>query len=434
MTILTATYARARLKRAVQVLLGVGAGTALLLDAGIARGDAVLDWNEIALATTAAAPFDPPRESRSLAMVHAAVFDAVGAIAGGFHSYACELTVAPSASPEAAAIAAAHQVLLRLYPDQRAALDTAYARSLSVLPPGRATADGVSAGGAVAARLLALRADDGAAGAERGDPGGDPPGRPGIWSPTPPSFAPALDPGWGKMRPFVLRDGSQFRPEPPPSFDDPRYGRDFAEVKAIGAATSPIRTQAQTDLARFWIATAPQNWNPLARQLSRARHLTLSENARAFALLNLACADAFIAAWDAKFAFGQWRPVSAIRRADEDGNPETAPDPSWTPLLITPPFPDYIAGHTAYAGAAAAVLEHLFGRRPGGALTMTSPSAPGVVETYTTFEEIAERVVDARVWGGVHWRTSSERGKEVGRRVGQYVIDHCCARVRRANR
>jgi PAP2 superfamily len=429
-----APFVGARLKRAVHVLLGVGAGASLVLGAGVARGDAVLDWNEISLKTTAAAPFDPPRESRSLALVHAAVFDAVRAIVGGFHSYACELIVAPSASPEAAAIAAAHQVLVRLYPAQQAALDTAYARSLSVIPPGQATADGVSVGDAVAACLLRLRADDGAARADSSDPGGDHLGKPGIWSPTPPRFAPALDPGWGKVRPFVLRDGSQFRPEPPPSFDDPRYGRDFAEIQAIGSATSAIRTQAQTALARFWIATAPQNWNPLARQLSRARHLTLSENARAFALLNLACADAFIAAWDAKFTFGQWRPVSAIRRADEDGNPETAPDPSWTPLLMTPPFPDYIAGHTAYAGAAAAVLEHLFGRRPGIALTITSPSAPGVVEIYATFEEIAESVVDARVWGGVHWRTSSERGKEVGRRVGQYVIDHCCTPVRRANR
>jgi hypothetical protein len=406
-------------------ILALGAG--LFLCAGIARADAVLDWNEIALEATAAATFDPPRESRALAIVHAAMFDAVNAIVGEFYPYACEPKVAPSASPEAAAIAAAHHVLVQLYPDRQAVLDAAYARSLATIPEGNATAVGIGAGEAVAAHLLALRANDGAANASGNEPGGDRPGQPGIWVPTPPRFAPALDPGWGRVRPFLLRSGSQFRPEPPPALDDPLYARDFAEIKAIGSVASASRTSAQSDLARFWTATASQNWNPLARQLSRARHLTLAENARAFALLNLACADAVIAAWDAKLTFRQWRPVSAIRRADEDGNPETVADPAWTPLLVTPPFPDYIAGHTTYAGAAAAVLEHLFGGRPGMALAMTSASAPGVLETYATFEEIAQGVVDARVWGGVHWRTSSERGREVGGRIGKFAVRHCCA-------
>jgi PAP2 superfamily len=390
------------------------------------RADSVLDWNQIALEATAAAPFDPPRESRAMAMVHAAVFDAVNAIEEEFQPYAVAVEVEGPASAEAAAIAAAHGVLVGLYPDQRSTLDDARVRSLAGIPDGPAKAKGIRAGKAAASHILALRADDGAATAGTG--GDVPPARPGVWTPTPPALLAALDPGWGAVRPFVLHNGSQFRPRPPPALRSRLYARDFAEIVTIGSATSKTRTSAQTELARFWIATAAQNWNPLARRLSRARRMTLSHNARAFALLNLALADAAIAAWDAKFRYWQWRPVTAIRRAAEDGNPATAPDPSWTPLLTTPPFPDYIAGHTTYAGAAAAVLEHVFGRRPGVPLSMTSASLPGVVLTYDTFAAIAQGVVDARVWGGVHWRTSSVRGLQVGRRIGRLAVRRFCRR------
>jgi hypothetical protein len=223
------------------------------------------------------------------------------------------------------------------------------------------------------------------------------------------------------VQPFFLLKGSQFRPGPPPALDSKRYTGDFAEIRAVGSSISDTRSRQRTDLARFWVATAPQNWNPAARQVAIARGLTLAENARAFALLNLAGADAFIAAWDAKFAYNQWRPVTAIRAADTDGNPATGADPEWTPLLVTPRFPDYIAGHTTYAGAAQKVLEHLFGIDPGETITLTSATAPGVVETYTSFKQIADDVVDARVWGGIHWRTSSVRGRLVGETIGRYV-------------
>jgi len=155
-----------------------------------------------------------------------------------------------------------------------------------------------------------------------------------------------------------------------------------------------------------------------------AKGLTLSQNARAFALLNLAGADAFVACWDAKFTYNQWRPVTAIRAADGGNNPGTISDPGWTPLLVTPPFPDYIAGHTTYAGVAKQVLEHIFGRNPGVVMKLTSATAVGVVETYTTFEDIADGVVDARVWGGIHWRTSSVRGERVGEQIGTFAVCH----------
>ena len=386
------------------------------------KPDPVLEWNAVALRTTAAAPFNPPLESRSMAIVHAAMFDAVNSIVGEFQPYAVDLHARDGSSPEAAAVAAAHLVLVRLYPDQNAALDAMYAVSIEGIPGGRGKAGGLAVGESVASRVLALRAGDGAEAAVAAPftPGA----APGDWTPTPPAFRPALDPGWGSVKPFCMESGSQFRPGPPPARDGGTYARDYEEIKGVGSDASPTRTQAETDLARFWIATAAQNWNPVARLVAAAQRQTLSQNARAFALLNLAGADAFIAAWDAKFAYAQWRPVTAIRAAGRVGSPGSA-DPTWTPLLVTPPFPDYIAGHTAYAGAAEEALNHVFGRHPGVALTLTSATAPGVALTYGTFDEIADGVVEARILGGIHWRTSSERGRIVGERVGRYVGEHC---------
>jgi hypothetical protein len=301
-------------------------------------------------------------------------------------------------------------------------LDAAYVQSLASIPDGQAKSHGVAVGETAAAQILTLRNSDGAAEAIVAPY--NPPAGAGFWVPTPPASRPALDPGWGSVKPFVLKEGSQFRPGRPPALQSARYTRDFEEIKEIGSETSATRTQEQTDLARFWVSTSAQNWNPAARQVAVAQNRTLSENARAFALLNMAGADAFIASWDAKFLYNQWRPVTAIRAADADRNPKTTADPSWNPLLVTPPFPDYIAGHTTFAGAAERVLDCVFGKRPGVTMTLTSDSAPGVIEIYTRFTDIANGVVDARVWGGIHWRTSSERGQDVGRRVGEYAVHH----------
>jgi hypothetical protein len=400
--------------------------SASCVDAVVASADVVLDWNVIALKTAAAAPFNPPLETRNMAIVHAAIFDAVNSIAGESPAYVARLRAPRGASAEAAAVAAAHVTLVTLYPAQQSMLDAEYTASLNRIPDGPGRAAGVHVGEAVALRILEARASDGAMEAIKAEytPGK----RPGDWIPTLPAFLPALDPGWGSVRPFVLRHGSQFRPGPPPALYSRRYARDFDEIKEIGSNMSGTRRQEETDLARIWIATAAQNWNPVARQLSIAQGLTLLQNARAFALLNLAGADAFIAAWDAKFTYNQWRPVTAIRAADTDRNPGTEADASWTPLLVTPPFPDYIAGHTTYAGAAQAVLEHLFGDDPGVVITLSSPTAPGVTETYTTFKEIADGVVNARVWGGIHWRTSSAQGRIVGEEIGRYVTGHFAGR------
>lgn len=404
------------------VLRAIGVSALILLGAAIIQADSVLDWNVIALNTTAAAPFNPPLESRNLAIAHAAMFDAVNSIVGEFRSYAVEFPAPHGASPDAAAAAAAHYVLTQLYPAQKMTLDAAFAASLATIPDGSPKTNGIAVGEAVAAKILAMRADDGADAAISAPytPGS----QPGDWIPAPPAFKHALDPGWGSVRPFFLREGSQFRPGPPPALTSAQYTQDFNEMKAIGSLTSSTRTKEQTDLAHFWVSTAPQIWNPAARQVAIAQGLTLSRNARAFALLNMAGADAFIASWDAKFTYNQWRPVTAIRAADTDGNPDTIADPNWTPLLVTPPFPDYIAGHTTFGGAAEEVLEHVFGTHPGVVMKLTSAAELGVVETYATFDEIAEGVVDARVWGGIHWRTSSLRGRRVGQQVGAFAVHH----------
>jgi hypothetical protein len=199
------------------------------------------------------------------------------------------------------------------------------------------------------------------------------------------------------------------------------YARDLAEIMAIGVSVSSTRTAAQTEAARFWIATAPQLWNQVVRQLTTARDLEPATAARAYLLLNVAGADAFIAAWDAKFEYQQWRPVTAIRRGAADGTLPSRSDTTWLPLLGTPPFPDYPAGHTSYAGAVEVVLRAVFGDQPGE-LSIRSATAGGVTHRYRTFAEVCDEVVNARVWGGVHWRTSSTVGLDLGTKVGELVL------------
>jgi hypothetical protein len=371
----------------------------------------VVDWNAVALHATADGPLDPPRESRTLAMVHGAVLDAMNGIIG------VRPDLTGQASANAAVAAAAHDVLVAVYPPQRPALDDAYRAALADVPDGPDEEAGVAAGQQAAARMLVRRAGDHA-----DEPATyTPSAAVGTWRPTPPAPAPALDPGWAHVTPFGLSSPAQFRPDAPYRPTSRAYSRDFAEVKAVGSATSTVRTPEQTATARFWAVTAPQQWNQLVGQLAAAKHLSVLDTARLYAQLNFAEADAAIAAWDTKFHYGQWRPVTGIREAHADGNSRTTADPRWTPLLTTPPFPDYVCGHSALAGAAEAVFERWFGRRPGVDLTLTSAALPGVTHRYRTFAAIGDEVVDARVWAGVHWRTSCVVGRSVGRKVGRCV-------------
>jgi hypothetical protein len=383
----------------------------------------VVDWNVIALRSTAAAPFNPPLESRDIALVQAAVFDAVNSITRHYRTYAIHVRAHPNALAVAATASAAHATLTALLPAQQATLDSAYQKSLAAVPAGKAKQGGIAAGQEAAAGMLSLRASDHSGDVVPYTPGSGP----GVWIPTPPAFLPALDPGWGRVTPYLLRSGSQFRPGPPPALTSRAYTRDFHEIVSVGSATSATRTPGQTTTARFWTSTAPQMWNQAVQQLVMTKGFSADRAARAFVLLGMAGADALIASWDTKYAYNQWRPITAIRAADTNGSPGTRADPTWTPLVPTPPFPDYISGHSTFAGAAETVLGTIFGLEPG-TFSPVSPATPGVVRTYHSFQAVANEVVNARVWGGIHWRTSCVVGLHVGKQVGRYDLAHGPAR------
>ena len=382
-----------------------------------AQTQAIATWNVIALQTTAAAPLDPPREARAMAMVSAAVFDAVNAITQEHTPYAVKVAAGRNASIEAAVTAAAHGVLSALYPAAARSLDSSRDSALARIPVGRARDEGVVAGKGAAAAIVEKRMKDRAFDVAKYTPGS---GK-GVWVPTAPGFAAAMEPGWGRVVPFFMDSGSQFRPAPPPAVGSDAYVRDYVEVMDIGALKSAARSHVQAEVGQFWVLPAAHLWNQLVRQLTVTRKLDPSSAARAYLLLNLAGADALIAAWEAKFHYNQWRPITAIRSTGDDGSAATTTDTTWSPMITTPPFPDYPAGHTSYAGAAEGVLSALFGPKPGG-LSLTSPALAGVTHRYEGFKDVADEVSNARVWGGVHWRTSCTAGRTLGHAIADLAL------------
>jgi hypothetical protein len=384
-----------------------------------AHADAVTDWNAIMEATVALPPTNPFFQARWGAIVQLAVFEAVNAVVGDYEPYLGTISAPPGASPEAAAISAAYRTLVTLRPGSAATLDAARAQSLAAIPDGPAKNAGIDAGEAAAAAMLALRADDGSAEAAGllFMPGTDP----GDWQPTPPLFASALLPGWGLVTPFGLEEGSQFRAPPPPALHTGKYANDYNEVKLVGRIDSPFRPQDRTDVARFYAAATPiQIFNPAVRQVSAAQGKTLSENARNFALLAMAMADGSIAVFETKYFYNRWRPVTAIPNADLDNNRHTDPDPTWLPLIATPPFPSYSSAHATLSGAARAVVERAFGKH-GLTITLTNPQL-GLVLNYTAWKQITDDIDDARVYGGIHFRFDQEAGARQGRQVGRYIL------------
>jgi len=381
---------------------------------------AMATWNVIALKATAAAPFSPPRESRSLAIVFAAVNDAVCSITRECETYASRIAASHRASLDAAIAAAAHDVLVSIYSASPAVVtpvNASYDSTLAAIGPSRARDKGVAAGQAAAANVLALRANDHSQAPMSYTPT---PGL-GAWVPTPPGFAPALEPQWGAVTPFLLDRGSEFRPGPPPAPGSDAYVSDYLEIASVGELHSTTRTAWQSEVANFWISTGPQLWNQIYRQMASLPGTNAARAAHVYMVANLAGADAIIAAWDAKYTYSQWRPVTAIRSSLDDGSAATVQNPTWTSFITTPRFPDYIAGHATYAGAAEEVMTALFGDHPG-TLSITSPTAGNVTHTYQSFHEIADEISNARVWGGIHWRTSVVVGREVGRQVGDVAL------------
>jgi PAP2 superfamily protein len=386
----------------------------------VAVNDAVMEWNQIALDKTVTAGQGPVPQIRSMTIVQVSVHDAVNAITGKHPTYVAAGPAPAGASAEAAAIAAAHRALVTLFPLQSPALDAARAASLAARSLTESDA-GIGVGESAAAAILGARSSDGAAQAQYPytAPGA---GTPGVWVTI--GSAPALLPGWGSVTTWILPSGSQFRPDGPPSLSSGRYARDYREVQELGSLTNATRTGEQTEIARFWLAAPSPIWNGVARQIIAARGLDVSDSAKVLALMYLASSDASIACFDAKYTFNFWRPRAAIRNGNLDGNDATVGDPGWEPLFPTPPHPEYLSGHSTNSSAMAAILAFLFGDNPGVPIVAISPTNPGFPRQWATFSEGVEEVIDARIYAGIHYRTSDEVGARVGRQVARFVIKH----------
>lgn len=378
----------------------------------------VLDWNATAVATVLAARKPSPEALVYLGLVQAAVHDAVVAIEGGFEPYLIVPGVPPTSSAEAAGAAAAYGVLARYFPAQKAMLDDAYASSLAGIPDGPAEDRGVLVGQQVATGIVAARIDDG-----RDAPVSfSPTASPGVWRPTPPAFLAAAHPWLPSTKPLALESPSQFRPDAPPVLDSRRYARDVEETRLYGAKTGSLRTAAQTETALFWAENTPTQYNRTLRNLVTARSLDLREAARTLALGGIVLADAMIACFDAKQAYAYWRPVTAIREADTDGNERTTADPTWEPLAATPNHAEYPSAHTCATAALGNAVAEIVGDDD-----IELDVASTVTNTTRHFDDIdalRQDIVDARVYIGFHFRTANEVGYRLGEKVSRWVIRH----------
>lgn len=386
-----------------------------LLSIPAVAADAVSEWNQRAEACALEAKQDALFATRTLAIVHVAMFDAMNSIEGRYTPYKFKVAAPAGSSAEAAGVAAAHAVLKKLFPDQVPVVETVYKASLSRISEEAGKTAGIAVGEEVAAKILALRAKDGADAADVYRPSA----APGEYVPT----TLPIGSQWGNVTPWVMERGSQFRPPPPPRLISPEWTRDYNEVKDLGGMKSSVRTAEQTDIARFWIITGPQIPDPVVRQLASSPGRSLIQNARLFALVEMAVADAYIAVFEAKYTFNFWRPITAIRNGDADGNDATTRDPGWEPVIVTPLHPEYPCAHCIAAAAAQAVLDAEFGNGPQ-ALSMRSPTAPGVERKWTSVRQFAEEVSAARIYGGIHYRDSTEVAKRMGAKIGELTVQN----------
>ena len=336
----------------------------------------------------------------------------------------------PRASREAAVAAAAHRALVAFYPAQAANLDAKLMASLATIPDGKSEDDGVALGRSVADQMLAIRQNDGADVVLPPYLGGTAPGQ---WRPTP--TAPGRDPQWPDVTPFAIPSTAPFLPAAPPALTSAAYTAAFNEVKELGSATSATRTPDQTAMAHFWNNSpapgSPGHLNLLASIVAEQQGNSLEENARLFASLNIAVADALITCWDAKYTFSYWRPVTGIREGANDGNADTIADTAWSPLISTPAHPSYISGHSSVSGSAAAVLVNLFGT-DNISFTLPSQNPALPARSYTSFSQAAQESADSRLYGGIHWNFDNNVGLAVGDAVGDYVVANFMRPVQRA--
>jgi hypothetical protein len=392
----------------------------------LARADAVMDWNQNAVdviirPTSTGAGFagqPPPVSVLHLAMVHAAVYDAVNAIDGGYQPYLGPLAADPLYSQDAAAIVAAHDVLVGfpfLSDADKTALTAKRDLALMAIADGPAKTGGMAVGAAAAARVLQARANDGRFGPFRfpGNLTGI-----GEWRPTPPTFANDPNAWVARVTPFLIGEADRFRGDGPYAVSSPEYAAEYDEVKSLGSATSTTRSADQTDAARFWVEHPPSMWTRVVRQLSAANGLSLAENSRLFAMVYLTASDGVIAAWHEKAHWLFWRPITAIQLGDNDGNPATVGDPTWTPLIGNPPYPDHVSGHTTVSGSFLETLKDFFGTDKMD-FSATSTNS-GTTRSFDRFTKAEKEIIGARVWSGIHFLNADIDGYHLAKRIATY--------------
>jgi hypothetical protein len=397
----------------------------------IVLADEVTDWNRIMLDALRTGGVGGVIATRHAAIVQSAVYDAVNGIECRYQPVHVEPAAAPGASRRAAAVQAAYATLLKLFPSQQTDLNAKRAASLAAISSEEAVgnsqsiARGIEWGQQVADAIWTWRGTDGFTPAP-------PPffgvAAPGQWRSTPPAFLPMAGVQFAFMPTWIINSPFQFPLSGPPPMNSPQYAADFNEVKMIGSASSPTRTADQTLAARFWASSSSPNlfWNRLAVSLGANRHTTLSENARLLAMLNVAMADAGITVWTAKYNYNFWRPITAVTLADTDANAATIPDPGWTPLIVTPPYPDYPSGLLGVSGAAVTVLANYFGANTPVVVETdsTNPALIGVTRSFPSFPSALDELVAARIYSGIHFRTADADARQLGTSIANYIIGH----------
>jgi hypothetical protein len=412
-------------------VLGLCMLVAALFGAAVAKADAVLDWNVIAVNTAVANGQNPFAQARSAAIVQLAVFESVNAITGEYHPYLGTIVAPPGASPEAAAIQAAYHVLSTYFTTSATTLAAERAKSLASIPDGQAKTDGIATGDAAALAMIALRANDGSSPAQFKIPG---PPVPGEWLAT--SSCPIVNGvavgiafQWQNITPFGISKVSEYLLDPPPALTSNEYAKTYNEVMTVGSINSTERPQDRANVALFYAASSPtQVFNQAIQQIAQERWHSLTENARALAVLNMAMNDSLVASFFNKYHYNFWRPETAIHAGDTDGNPKTDPDPSFAPFVTTPCFPSYPSNHGSAANSAAEVLKRIYGEG-GHFMTLSNPAVPDIVLQYTTFDQITDDISDARVYGGIHFRTDQVAGERLGKAIGRAVYKNNLRRM-----
>jgi len=385
-----------------------------------AAADVITDWTEKALPIVAAYSLGAPAY-RDFAMMHIAMFQCVNAIDPLYQPYKAKVEAPPAASQEAAAAVAAATVLSKLHAPDAAKIETMLKEYLAQIPDGQPKSDGIALGLRVADRVMSLRANDG----ENAPDTYRPRTTPGRYIPT----APVVAPQWAKVTPFVLNSPAQFRPGPPVSLKSQEWADNYNEIKQYGK-NSTTRTPEQTETGRMWLYTGPGTFLPIAVQLTNAKQLGVAENARLFALLSIATHDAIGAVLEAKYHYDFWRPVTAIRNGDIDGNDRTERDAAWEPLGPTPMHPEYPCAHCIVAHTAGTVMQAFFGTGTVPEFSLTTPTLPGVTHRWTRIADYMEEPSNARVWAGIHYRFSTKVGADMGRKIGQYTLEHALQPVK----